>query len=110
VTAANGRAERTRLIARRVSDRIADVAPPGLGHWPDAWELVAAPSRAFLDALECWERTGTKAAEVEVTRLARQVVEAWSEAAREWTLAGCPSCAKLEESPRREARCVPEAD
>jgi hypothetical protein len=45
-------------VARWVTDRVREVAPPGLGRWPRAWELVEAPSAEFLDALAAWEETG----------------------------------------------------
>ena len=83
-------AERGRVVCRRLSERIARVAPPGLGRWGPAWDIVEAPSRAFLAALSRWEETGTADAAAAVRTAAERVVATWAEAARQWEAAGRP--------------------
>jgi len=80
-----------RAAARWVAERVGQIAPPGLGHWPPAWELVEAPSEAFLDALAAWERTGTDDAREAARQAGGAVVAAWREAARQWEAAGRPT-------------------
>lgn len=76
------RHELARKIARRVSERVRRVAPPGIGRWDPAWEIVAAPSDHFMDALTAWEREATAETEERVRRTADELVEAWREAGR----------------------------
>lgn len=83
-------------IARRVTERVARVAPRGLGRWPLAWERVEDPSTAFLDALHAWEAAVDPGQEREealrdaVRETADTLVRAWAEAARRWEAAGRP--------------------
>jgi hypothetical protein len=77
-------------VARWVTDRVREVAPPGLGRWPRAWELVEAPSAEFLDALAAWEETGAPEDKAAASQAASDVVAAWREAARQWEAAGRP--------------------
>jgi len=77
-------------VARWVSERVAAVCPPGLGHWDPAWNLVEAPSNAFLDALKDWERTGSDADKRRAQETGASVIAAWRAAASEWERAGRP--------------------
>lgn len=97
------RSETARLLTREVSRRIADVAPAGLGHWPPAWELVAAPTDAVLDAIHEWEAAGDGTPREEelrraVSAAADRALEAWREAARRWEAAGCPCATEQREA------------
>jgi hypothetical protein len=84
------RADAGRRVAAWVAERVRDVAPPGLGRWGPAWNIVEDPSRTFLDALARWEATGA-AEDQEATRAAAgAVVAAWREAAQQWEAAGRP--------------------
>lgn len=90
------RHERARIMAGRLSDAIRRAVPPGLGHWPRAWEIVEAPSVAFLDALGAWEHAGdgsAKEAELRaaIDDAARRTLRAWKEAARQWEASGRPA-------------------
>lgn len=91
----HSREERARLIAAEIAGRIRAVAPVGLGHWPYAWELVASPTDALLDAVHAWEAAGDGADREEALRAAvnaaaARAVAAWREAARRWEAAGRP--------------------
>lgn len=79
-----------RRVAQWVAERVAEVAPAGLGHWPPAWEIVEEPSHVFLDALATWVETGSAEDQGEASRAGGRVVAAWREAARRWEEAGCP--------------------
>jgi hypothetical protein len=78
-------------VARWVTERVREVASPGLGRWPRAWEIVEKPSREFLDALAAWEETGAPEDKAAASQAGAAVVAAWREAAREWKAAGRPT-------------------
>lgn len=78
-------------VARWVTDRVQEVAPRGLGRWRPAWDVVAFPSLAFLDALARWEESGSEEDREAARKAAGAVVAAWREAAREWEAAGHPA-------------------
>jgi hypothetical protein len=93
------RAERARIMAGRLSEAVRRAVPPGIGHWPPAWEVVEAPSAAFLDALRAWEAAGDGAPNERELReaidhAARRALAAWREAARRWEAAGRPAPAR----------------
>ena len=83
--------EKARIVAGRVAARIREVAPEGLGRWDLAWELVAAPSDAFMDRLAEWETTDSPLTRSQLETASADLVEAWAEAARQWTEAGRPT-------------------
>ena len=85
------RHEKARVVAERVAARVREVALPGLGHWDLAWELVAAPSDVFMDALAEWEEADTPTIRSELATASTALVEAWAEAARQWEAAGRPT-------------------
>ena len=85
------RHEKARVVSGRVADRIRKVAPPGLGRWDLAWELVAAPSDVFLDALSAWEAADTPGIRSELATASTLLVKAWASAARQWEAAGRPT-------------------
>jgi len=72
------------VVARWLAERVREVAPPGLGRWGPAWELVEEPSTRFLDALSAWEASGAEADKERVRLAAGGVVAAWREAARQY--------------------------
>lgn len=80
-----------RPVARWVTDRVREVAPPGLGNWAPAWEIVEGPSREFLDVLVRWEATGSEEDREAVKAAGGEVVAAWRQAARQWEAIGRPS-------------------
>lgn len=75
-------------VARWVAERVQEVAPPGLGRWAPAWDLVEPPSMEFLDALARWEESGTVEDREAARAAAGDVVKAWREAAQLWEATG----------------------
>lgn len=84
------RAEIVAEVCRRVTKAVGEAAPPGLGRWDPAWELVAEPSDAFLDALADYQATGSRDAEERIQRTANELVAAWREAALQYREVGSP--------------------
>jgi hypothetical protein len=93
------RRDAAREACRRLSLAVAEVTPPGLGHWPDAWLIVAAPSDAFLDALLSWEDAGTVEHLAAAKAAGRELLDAWRAAAAAWEAAGRPRAAHRPEEP-----------
>ena len=91
------RHEQARIVAGRVAARVREVTPEGLGHWDLAWELVAAPSDAFMDRLAEWEATDSPLTRSQLETASADLVEAWAEAARQWTEAGRPTLEEVGE-------------
>ena len=80
------RRQRGKTICTSLVEDIAKVATPGLGRWPEAWDVVAGESSAFMEALLLWEETGD-ALLIDPLRLAYdRVVNAWADAARLYEL------------------------
>ena len=84
------REEVRRLICARLSRRIGEVAPAGLGTWPDAWDLVAGPSETFLAALEAFLDHDTTETRQRIQSAADELVRAWSRAGKAWHTDGRP--------------------
>lgn len=82
---ADERSEVARRVCRRLSERVAEVTPTGLVHWPRTMEIVEDSSVRFLDALSIWERTGEELHRIEANAAANDVVDAWRLAADLWT-------------------------
>lgn len=75
---------RKRRECIRITQRIGDTAPTGLGRWDRTWEIVERPSNRFLDALKTWLDQQTVEARAKLHRAADQLVEAWERAGEEW--------------------------
>ncbi|HKK08770.1 MAG TPA: hypothetical protein VKA44_07795 [Gemmatimonadota bacterium] len=78
------RRERERLICQRVTRRIGEVAPEGIGRWDPAWEIVAPPSDAFLDVLDAWLNDDSPDTRAALQAAADDLVRAWREAGRRY--------------------------
>src|SRR5690606_22256824 len=77
--------ERGAEVCRRLERAVAVVAPPGIGRWPRAWELVAPADAEFMAALSAWEADPTsEAARQAVRDTFSGVVGAWRLAAIEY--------------------------
>ena len=79
------RAERCKAgarLCRQLTDWLGRKMTPGLGHWSPAWEIVAAPSDVFMDALHRWEVSGSEEDWKELDRAYRALALAWHEAHR----------------------------
>jgi hypothetical protein len=81
------RRDHTRLICRKLTAKVNELAPPGLGNWDRTWELVEGPSSAFLDALALWVDHDTPETREDVETTALALLVAWKEAAALYRLA-----------------------
>ena len=96
MTMVTGRRERSRTLCRIVSERIGEIASPGLGRWDPAWEIVREPSARLLEALAGWERTGDEEAMDRAKAVAVEVVQAWREAERAFRKSRLPERTEVE--------------
>jgi len=71
-----------KTICDRLVEDIASVATPGLGLWPEAWDVVAGESADFMEGLLHWEETGDQRLVERVSIAYDQLVAAWADAAR----------------------------
>ncbi|HUE96838.1 MAG TPA: hypothetical protein VMN39_09270 [Longimicrobiaceae bacterium] len=78
------RAEAATKLCQRLTSEVSAIAPVGLGHWPETWEIVGDADSAFMLALVGWERTGSEADRVKVRDAYNRVLDAWREAARRY--------------------------
>ncbi len=77
---AEDRWERGNRLCRLISERVSDIASPGLGLWDSAWRIVEDPSTHFFDALREWEETGTKESREALEQATYGLVKAWKQA------------------------------
>lgn len=89
------RAEIATEVCRRVAKAVEEAVPAGLGRWGPAWDLVADPSDAFLDALADYQAAGSGEAEERVQRTANELVAAWREAGRQYREVGSPGAVEV---------------
>jgi len=85
------RSEKARIVCERVAALIREVVPVGLGRWSPAFEFVAAASDRFMDRLKEWETEDSAHTRLNLEAASKDLVEAWAEAARQWTEAGQPA-------------------
>ncbi len=71
-----------KTICARLVEDIASVATPGLGLWPEAWDVVAQESADFMEGLLHWEETGDQRLIDRVSIAYDRLVAAWADAAR----------------------------
>lgn len=87
---------RAQELAAAAAARIARIAPPGLGAWPEVWQRVSAADTAATDALEqLREATGDRSLELaQATDTAERACDAlalaWQKATLAWIAAGQP--------------------
>lgn len=74
------RVEHSRRICRKITAKINEISPPGLGHWTRTWDLVEAPSDRFLDALNRWIDEDTLETRLAVQEAGDALLVSWSEA------------------------------
>ena len=85
------RREKARIVAARVAKRIREVAPSGLGRWGPVLGLVVKPSDFYMDALREWETQDSPSTRSKLEAASTHLIDAWAEAARQWTVAGRPT-------------------
>lgn len=76
------RRELGKEMRRRVSGKVREVAPDGVGSWDPAIEIVRDPTDQFIDAVDAWVEEATPTTEEQVRRTATELVRAWKEAGR----------------------------
>ena len=78
------RAEAARKLCEQLARDVAAIAPVGIGHWPEAWDIVAAHDTSFVIALSVWEATGFEADRAKVRMAYTSVLDAWRKAVAAW--------------------------
>jgi len=78
-------AEAATQVCANLSRDVERIAPPGIGGWEPAWELVADADAEFLTALLAWERAPSNEGQARVRAAYNAVLDAWREAARQFT-------------------------
>ena len=74
------RAEAARKLCEHLACDVAAIAPVGIGHWPEAWEIVAPADSSFVIALTAWEATGSESDRTKVRAAYHAVLAAWGTA------------------------------
>lgn len=90
------RRDKARIVCERVAARIRQVSAVGLGNWDLAFELVAEPSDAFMDALREWEAKDCPTTRSKLEATSTDLISTWADAARQWEDAGRPSLDKTD--------------
>jgi hypothetical protein len=76
------RAEKATALCRRLNHDVAEIAPPGIGHWDDVWTMTASADTGFMLRLVDWERTGEEPERLALRDAYWGVLEAWRDAVR----------------------------
>jgi hypothetical protein len=75
-------------VARRICDNITrhvqQMAPPGIGRWEPAWEIVADADAEFMIALFAWEDSPGEEREAQVRYWGDEVMARWHEAIKKF--------------------------
>lgn len=67
-------------MCREIARYIGEQVSPGLGEWPEAWEIVADASREFDEVGRRWVESGHAGGYQELEQAGVQLVEAWRRA------------------------------
>jgi len=67
-------------MCREIAVYIGEQVSPGLGAWPEAWEIVREASDAFDEAARRWVEHGHAGGYQEVEQAGVALVEAWQRA------------------------------
>ena len=73
----------TKLCAR-IAAEVQELAPAGIGNWPECWDIVADPDAEFMLQLLRWERSGAESDKESVRTAYAQVLDAWRNAVAAW--------------------------
>ena len=71
-------------LCRRLAERIAEIAPEGIGQVDWVWEIVAEPDASFVITLSAWESDPSEEAKARVKDAYNAVLDAWGRAAAEF--------------------------
>lgn len=75
------RAHRAVQLCGQLSREVAQIAPPGIGRWSPAWQIVAEADAEFVVALAAWERSGSEGEQSRLRESYLDVLGAWKCAA-----------------------------
>ena len=78
------RRRRGTKLCEHLSTDVHELVPPGIGHWPECWEIVADFDAEFMLALVKWESTGSGADKESLRTAYARVLDAWRRAAAAW--------------------------
>lgn len=73
-------ADAARAVCENLTRDVARIAPPGIGSWPPAWEMVAEADASFIAALVAWEAQPSDVAQAGVRARYNAVLAAWRDA------------------------------
>jgi len=74
-----------KVLCEKLASYVAVIAPKGIGRWDRCWEFVDAPSVEFMLSLSAWETSPSDEAALKVSNAYDGVMQAWREAAGEYT-------------------------
>ena len=77
-------AEVGRRICENMAREVEQIAPPGIGRWEPAWEIVASASAEFMIALFAWEDSPSDKSEALVRYWGDEVMARWHEAVKKF--------------------------
>ena len=78
------RAECVQKLCQQLAGDVAAVVPEGIGRWPEAWDIVDAPTAEFMIAITAWEVTGLEEDRGRVREWYKRVIAAWKDAGRRY--------------------------
>ena len=78
------RRRRGTKLCERLAEEVFKIAPTGIGHWDDCWEIVGDADTEFMLSLLAWERTGSETDKNLVRTAYDRVLDAWREASRQY--------------------------
>lgn len=78
------RRRRGTMLCEKLTREVAEIAPPGIGHWDRAWELVSDADASFMLALTRWEATGSDDDKPALREAYFAVLNAWRTATAEF--------------------------
>jgi len=75
-------------VCRCLNQEVERLCPRGVGHWPEAWEMVDPAAAAFWEALSAWEGDPSEVSKKRVRRAYDEVLNAWRQAVAAWEREG----------------------
>jgi hypothetical protein len=74
------RRDRGTELCRRLAQDVSEIAPPLIGHWDKAWDLVGDADAHFMATLSGWESDPSPEALATVSAAYDAVLAAWRDA------------------------------
>ena len=90
MTAYGERQARGKILCEKLAGQVATITPAGIELWDRAWEIVDGSSATFMIALSAWEIDPSDLTLERVTAAYDAVLDAWREAAAEFTAERTP--------------------